>query len=228
VKRWAFLIFCVAISVSLFKAFTPSEFSWHLKLTARIVTPEGPVTSSNVIEIRYKDNRLSGFGLPEASGVQSSVKGEALAVELPSKRVLFILLGDQAGQDTPADWPGRLWQSQSATFDDLVALIGSKIGAPPEALPAEQWPLMVTFRDLQNPDSLQVISGDDLSFWFGPGVRVDELSLQITREPATSGEITRLLPWLLEAGRDRGFVAPPPSPAVPILIFLSLDHWNPK
>lgn len=114
------------------------------------------------------------------------------------------------------------------TLEDFMARIKQQRGKEPEPLPQTSWPQMATFDDLSRPESLHRITGSDLSPWFGPGVQVDGLTLQITGEPMKGGRIETFLPWLLPDSYLRGPVAPPPAPLLPFSAFLSIDHWRNK
>ena len=110
--------------------------------------------------------------------------------------------------------------------EDLIAETQAHLGKPPLPLPLENWPLIVTFDDISQPETLHFVTGTDLSAWFGPGVMLQGLTLQIVKAPVTKGRINSFLPWLLPAGSVRGLVAPPPAPLVSLGAFLSIDHWS--
>ena len=65
------------------------------RLTAEVQTPEGVRTGSSVIETTW-DRGLSG----------ATVKGEAVAVDLPNGQTLFVLLRTASNPDWAGGVPG--------------------------------------------------------------------------------------------------------------------------
>jgi hypothetical protein len=216
------------VAFVLYSLFVPPHYSWRQKLTVSVSTPQGPVEGSAVTQVDIYDLRRFSFGFPDASGTNSSFSGEAVAVEIAPGKVLFVLLENEVGQNRPNAWPAHLWYKSPMTFEDFMARIKDQRGKPPEPLPQEHWPLMATFDDMSRPETLHLIWRADLSPWFGPGVRVDGLTLQITSEPITEGRIETLLPWLLPDSYLRAPVAPAPAPLLHFTAFLSIDHWRKK
>lgn len=212
----------------LYMLLSPPHYTWRQKLTVMVTTPQGPVERYSVTQVDIYDLRKFSFGFPEASGTNSSFTGEAVPVEIASGRILFVLLENSAHNGGPNDWPAYIWYKSRMTLEDFMARVQQQRGKEPEPFPQKSWPLMATFDDLSRPETLHIITGTDLSPWFGPGVKLDGLTLQITDEPITSGRIETLLPWLLPAGFERGPVAPPPAPFLSLAAFLSIDHWNKK
>ena len=228
VKRLLPILVAGVILLALYILFYPPHYVWHQKLTATVSTPHGMIESSSVTEVHFYDGRRLSFGLPEASGVTYSFSGEAVAVEIAPGRVLFVLLEKQSGYGGPNDWPSYIWNKPQFSFEDMMATIQEQLGKSPEPLPPQHWPLLATFDDLSKPETLHLVTGTDLSPWFGSGVRLEGLTLQITREPVTKGTINSLLPWLIPAGHVRGQVAPTPAPPVALSAFVSIDHWSKK
>jgi hypothetical protein len=223
--------FLIAIAIGLaglYFLIAPPHYSWRQKLTVSVTTPQGPVKGSAVTQVDIYDLREFSSGFPEASGTNSSFSGEAVAVEIAPGRILFVLLESGAGHGEPNEWPAYIWYKSRMTFEDYMAQIKQRRGENPEPLPQNHWPLMATFDDLSRPETLHIITGNDLSPWFGRGVKLDGLTLQITDESMTKGQIEMLLPWLLPDSYLRGPVAPAPAQLLPFTAFLSIDHWSKK
>jgi len=212
----------------LYIVFTPPHYSWRQKLTVSVTTPQGLVEGSAVTQVDVVDLRNFSFGLPEASGANVSFSGEAVAVEIAPGRILFVLLVDEWQNGGPHNWPAYIWYKSRMTLEDDMARIKQQRGKQPEPLPQKHWPLMATFDDLSRPETLRIITGTDLSPWFGPDVQLERVTLQITDAPMSNGRIEALLPWLLPAGFERGPVAPTPAPFLSLAAFLSTDHWSQK
>ena len=62
-------------------------------------------------------------------------------------------------------------------------------------LSAEQLPLLVRFRDINDPMTVERVDPGNLAASFGGGVSLTRASLETTRDPVTTG-IDRRLPWL--------------------------------
>ena len=60
-------------------------------------------------------------------------------------------------------------------------------------LPRERYPLLVTFTDLADPTTVRRVDPDDLAATFGPGVALKRVTLEITDEAVTEGEVEAVL-----------------------------------
>jgi hypothetical protein len=133
-----------------------------------------------------------------------TVRGEAVAVDLSVRGVLFALLRyDQARVGNPLT-PGSVGNPAAL----LVAAFGHSIGDATWDLlyrirdtrgsidvPLPWLPMFVRFGDLNDPTTVERVNPDDLAASFGPGVRLVRATIEITKEPVTTG-IERRLPWL--------------------------------
>ncbi len=72
-----------------------------------------------------------------------------------------------------------------------------------------QYPMLVRFRALDRPESLEAVDPDALGDAFGAGVELKRISVEITDEPVTVG-IEKRLPWLEQVGRLRSTLIPNP------------------
>ena len=212
----------------------------------------------NSAEIRYKvtvevdDNgahrsgssvmsfRVSKPTVALASPYDAKFRGEAVAVELGNRQVLFALLKDEDGlMSTVPMWPEQIFDElttgservrnirQIASHEGLVREIprfGPTISDSRK--PFVQYPLLVRFQNLDRPESLEAVAPDALDQAFGPGVKLKRITLQITEDPVTEGIKTRL-PWLEDVGRVRGTLIPRPprrmADSVPVQLVGSSD-----
>jgi hypothetical protein len=199
------LLWTLAAAAALFLAwrglFGGASTGWNQRLTLTIETPAGEVSGSSVTEVRVVD--YSGpLTLPDARGPKWTVRGEAVAVEVLPGKWLFALLD---GADNPAGsaaaWaevtyaPVRDAANQSRGYWDRVADIHAQPYDTPVPLPPEAWPLMVTFADIADPASVARVKPNDLAASFGPGVRLKEVTLEITRADVTEGVVEQFLFW---------------------------------
>ena len=216
------------------------------------------VACGNSAEIRYKvtveveDNgahrsgssvmsfKLSKPTVPLASPYDAEFKGQAVAVDLGRRQVLFALLKDESGDlGTVPMLPERVFADltsgservrnlrQIASHEGLVRELprfGPKISDSRE--PFVQYPLLVRFRDLDQPESVEAVAPDALEEAFGSGVKLKRITVQITDEPVTN-DIKKRLPWLEDVGRVRStFIPNPPrllKDSVPVQLVSSSD-----
>ena len=170
------------------------------RLTAEVETPEGVRTGSSVIETIW-DRGISG----------ATVKGEAVAVDLPNGQTLFILLrtasnpdwaGGVPGLDPPDDAkPPTNADEREAEAGRQVAWIRANRdvhylwgGNVPEER-AQYLPYMVRFKDMKNPESVAMVAPNNLAEAFGPGYALKSLTVRITNDPVSMG-IEKRLGWL--------------------------------
>ncbi|MEO5614149.1 MAG: hypothetical protein ABIR04_04405, partial [Cypionkella sp.] len=69
-------------------------------------------------------------------------------------------------------------------------------------LPRHIWPALVTFTDLADPLSMQLVNPDDLAASFGPGFSLAGLSMSLADAPSDSKALHKLLPWLCIKGAN--------------------------
>ncbi|MCP4188064.1 MAG: hypothetical protein GY763_10735, partial [Gammaproteobacteria bacterium] len=59
----------------------------------------------------------------------------------------------------------------------------------------DNYPLLVTFTDINDPASVARVDRYDLEKHFGTGVKLKAVTLEITGEPVTRGEVEKVLGW---------------------------------
>ena len=158
-------------------------YSWNQKLTIEVDTPEGVKTGSSVINIwvRYRPQIL-----PDASGVFNGMRGEATVVDLGGGRTLFALLqGSRAMTE-------RVF---GANDPDLWYENGSTRKRKATPVPLNVLPMLVTFDDVTDPKTVRLVDPADLAASFGAGYALRKVTLEITREPVTSGVVEGMPFW---------------------------------
>lgn len=179
--------------------------TFRYRLTLEVETPQGLRSGSSVIEVRMTETGDDALIPPEGKGVQSRVRGEAAAVDLPDGRVLFALLrapgylGDAAGLPYAAFDPPRpkgnyevIRQTQALRDMKGVAVVPRML-PPLGHLPERSaYPTLVTFADIDDPTSVQLVDPDDLAATFGEGTALRRITVQITDDPVTTGIEERL------------------------------------
>ncbi len=157
-----------------------SHYEWHQKLTVVVDTPDGQVSGSSVIEVKARFGQLP---LSDKE-VWYSVVGEATVVEVAPGRYLFALLG---GSEE------RYYRAVREQFEHVGR--GDWLKRIPKMkrvvrLRPNNYPLLVTFRDIDDPKSVREVDPKNLSATFGPGVRLQSITIEVTDEPITPNRLT--------------------------------------
>lgn len=169
---------------------SPSEASYRFRMTVEVDTPEGIKTGSSVMEVRI--NR--GMAIGDRSGVSSQVRGEAVLVDLPSGPLFVLLKMPDAGPPLQSVVPRALLGRRSATPDavmkDTAALGSTWFDEYRGELPREDWPLMVRFRNIEDPSTVERVDPGSA------GVR--RITVETTSDDVSTGIEERLPPWFAE------------------------------
>lgn len=188
---------------------TPSS-SFKYRMTVVIDTPEGSKTGSAVREV-FNSGGLSLF--PEQGSVHM-FDGEAVAIDLGKRGLLFALPDTDYGYgfETTIFRDAGFWQTWKLN--------------KPISISVANYPKFVRFRDLNDPASREdaivirreccrtghtrATSIDDhMEEMFGKGVKIREVTLEITDDPVTRN-LTHYLTWvpcLTQTGRLHGRMA---------------------
>ncbi len=156
--------------------------SLHYRMTVSVETPEGIKTGSAV---RATDWSRS-----------YDYMGEAVAVDLGHRGILL-------------ERPNGNYGITDAIEDVFPIHENPKTGTKVVLEPA-QYPSFITFRDINDPMSQTDVHEMDEAF--GAGVRIREISIEVTREGVTS-DLVKSLPWLpcpqqtgqRSSGKGKGF-----------------------
>jgi hypothetical protein len=156
-----------------------------------VETPEGVKTGSSVIEVQWTTPPKM-FGSQASSGY--TIRGEAVAVDLPRGQTLFVLLSSPSD----VDW---IASALDGTGLDLSSGKNDRSAHPvPRALgeranKVENYPYFVRFRDLGDSTSVERVDPDDLAESFGEGTKLKALKVQLT-DAAPTNSIRSRLAWL--------------------------------
>jgi hypothetical protein len=139
-------------------------------------------------------------------GGNSSVEviGEATAVDLGSRGMFFVVLrGDttRGGNDylpylsmVEFLFPRRQYQR-----DNYLAYLDELTRTKPKGdLPVKELPMLIRFRDINNPATVERVDPNNLAAGFGPGVVLTRATLEITDDSVTTGIVKQL--WWLANG----------------------------
>nr|WP_316656190.1 hypothetical protein [uncultured Gellertiella sp.] len=196
------LALAIALSAGGCNMFGFRSWTWHQKLTVSVKTPEGFKFASAVSEVWLQKNpRWWGIG-DGAGASDSSVTGEAVVIDLGGRHFLFAL--PNRGYDStavkaffPDPEKPRMWEEMEPLYDWLLTLRETR------EVPLKRYPRFVTFDDIENPASVKLVNPSDLEASFGPGYRLNQITIAVTDEPETEGTVEKVLPWLCSYKNDR-------------------------
>ncbi len=186
--------FCTALYGLYLFAYPSVTIRYRLALT--VVADGAEHTGSGVVEVTY--GKGVAFMTNSGGGYYVAVKGEAVAVDVPNRGTLFALLkAGPSHRSSPEEIIPKAFGVSWAEdrFTRLRALTGRV-----ELSPADL-PLLVRFRDINEPNTVEGVDPSNLAEAFGPGVYLKQAWVEITSDPVTTG-IEKRLPWL-HALRER-------------------------
>jgi len=177
--------------IAYYKIYYPS-FTYKYRMTVEVDTPEGVKSGSSVIEVhttQWPEGWRNMFG---GHTENSKAIGEAVVVDLGDKGMLFTAsLGTYSerlypliftkggyGSRKPGGVPGY------ATAVDFKA-----------SIPVKHYPLLVRFKDLQDPMTVEEVKPNDLVSSFGEGFALKSISVESTTDPI-KWKVEKILPWL--------------------------------
>jgi hypothetical protein len=178
-----------------------SRRRYHYKMVVEVETPQGMRSGAAVRELRYTNSSMEPR--PHWTG-----RGEAVAIDLPGDRILFASLAGARGEpdystrdiDTLFDATGgpdqghaiELWPTPPQGLKERSATLRNPL------------PMLVTFADIDDPKTVEMVEPTDLAANFGPGVRLKRIWIETSDDPVTSG-IENRLKWL---ATHRGSMVP--------------------
>lgn len=151
---------------------------------------EGAHSGQAVYELLAE--RTYGPRLPDEKAGGSMIRGEALVVEMPSGPVFLLLTsanggGDLEGAIVRALAPDIPWNGQPNFWKAVNRLAGAGDGKVNGELPRADWPLMVRFRDIRDPKTVEQVDPNAI------GLR--RIVLETTTDSVRI-ELNRKLVWL--------------------------------
>jgi hypothetical protein len=170
------------------------NWSWNQKLELRVMTPDGEVSGSAVMRASY-GFRPEWWGWGDRGRSIIGHSGEAAFVEVAPGRYLFAIMSQNDPEMAYETFIGPITTSREERiegFDRLYRLRETR------TLPRELYPTLVTFRDINDPASVEKVDPDDLEAIFGAGYRLNAVNLEITDENRTSGRLNKILTWVNE------------------------------
>jgi len=189
-RSWLGLPFLLLLVSMLALTGCGNAIEWNQKLTLVVGTPQGDVSGSGVTRIRHTFSEDKWIYAPGQAG-NAKQSGEAAFVEVAPGKYLFALIG------------GENLHVATQVFLPVDRRQPPKAAA--EAVAASRWkarlskafyPTLVTFRDINDPQSIQIVEPEDISAAFGVGYTLKSITLEITDEPVEHGRIGKVLKFL--------------------------------
>jgi hypothetical protein len=201
-KSHPFAWFAV-LAVTLLLAGCSKIESYRYKLTLAVNTPQGIKRASSVVEVRF-----AAVSIPER-GIMHQLRGQALYLDLGSGARPLIALLTSHRPSPCATCPTNMWSldggpsrrlmsglygmAPSNDFDDDIARIARLRGT--HSITPNDLPDLVTLANVNDPKTVIEVDPNNLAATLGPGVSWNEITLESTDEPITTG-ITKNLPWI--------------------------------
>jgi hypothetical protein len=166
------------------------SYSWRQKLTVEVETPAGPVIGSAVTAVSFFDDNI----MVDGAQIHTSIKGEAVVLDLGQGHYLFALLSHSEAPEYIA-WlaPKIIFERDKIGGWDAIAEANSLTS--PLVVPPKHYPMLVTFGDISDPKSVKEVKPDDLAATFGPGHSLKSITWEITNEAIAEGEVENVVKW---------------------------------
>ncbi len=172
--------------------------TYRYRMTVEVETPEGLKTGSSVIEVRTTNS--PAFPGPEAGGTRTRVKGEAVIVDLGEAGLLFALLRGQSGDVDAAGFYAADTllgiRMNTGSAEDRREKIRRLMAVERKGeIRPNRYPMLVRFRDIDDPTTVERVDPDNLAASFGEGYRLRRITVAITDDRVSEG-IEERLDWL--------------------------------
>jgi hypothetical protein len=214
--KWLAIVAAVAVTVAVFAALFPSA-TVRYRLTLEAEVEGKPTNGSSVVEVAYRANpRILGA----SAQFVTEVRGEAVVLDLGQRGTLFALLKE--GEDSRSNPDNIVLRAFNFPGGALPRPVEKGIGdvrklSGKVQLPLKSLPLLVRFRDINDPMTIEKVDPLDLEKSFGPEAKLTRATLEIvpagipplswigiTGEPLTDS-LEKKLAWL-NALRSGGYV----------------------
>lgn len=191
-KKWVLVVVFVLMATSAVWAITDYIIpkTWNYKVTVNIDTPEGVKSGSAVREVSNYTNIASWIN-PDVASRSTSVKGEAVVIDLGKRGVVFALVGHDSYRELYSAFPVKA----PASIEGTVYYDSLKPSTTAELKDVRARPKLVTFENLNDPKTIKPIYYGKMEGVLGEGVRLKSITVEITDEPVTWG-IEKWLPWI--------------------------------
>lgn len=174
-----------------------NPYKFKAKVTVYVDTPNGVRSGSSVYEL------WANWSNPGSTSRVYGQRGQSVAVDLPNGKTLFSLLS--TNKDEFEGIIRMVLTTIDPEFENTMVESTKKLSGYGNSVPypvaPENYPVFVTFDNIQDPTSIKTVDADDLSTSFGKGYRLRAVTAQITTDEAVTTGIEDRLP----KPRDKGF-----------------------
>jgi len=175
--------------------------SLNYKLAVDVNDNGAKYHGEGVVRIDFRcDGFLLKSGAPWTAGVG---KGEAITIDLGTKGLLFILLPTTSGAGGLNTYFDFYVNDLPGDRNGLAAIEAFKTQRMSADIKLNALPILVRFRDINAPNSIEQVFPDHLENSLGLGVMITLARASITDEPVTTG-IERKLPHWFAVLRKSG------------------------
>lgn len=170
--------------------------SWRQKTIIEVETPNGVVSGGSILDVSIRFYADWETELANQTGSSSGSRGESSVVEVMPGKYLVALTASTTWSASGAALNAAANGARIKTTAERTALLKLlEAGMSPHYL-TEEWPTFVTFDDVNDPTSIRLIKGSDLSSVFGVGYSIKGISIQTGFDLRQDQEITSIFPWL--------------------------------
>ena len=163
--------------------------SQRYQITATVDVNGQSYSGSAVQEARCRDGIKMFQSMDSA---HCMLKGEAVVVDLKERGYLFIIL------KIPQD-------SDEVHYVQSILASRADFEVKDHVLRAENMPVMVTFKDVNDPKSVALVDPEHFEDSFGKGVTLKQVVVSTVKgKPITRGRVEKVLPWLTVMRSKRG------------------------
>ncbi len=175
-----------------------SHAAYRFRMTVEAQTPQGVVRGETVSEVRAEKNNTKILAEERAGG--SAVFGEAIVLEMANGPI-FVLMKVPPKREslqrvvTQAFKPGTPLGGVANFFPAVQSLGAWFSGSVKAELPRRDWPIMVRFRDLNDPKSIEQVDPD--------AIGVKHIQIETTSDDISTGIAKRFPPWFAAMVRSK-------------------------
>lgn len=178
-----------------------NTYDIYYRLTVAVDVNGSEYIGSGVMRLHVRQDKLIPDGI--GGGVHFDFSREAVVVDLGQRGVLFaVSRGGRAYDGVPTQVmirsgmvkldgslpdTGARWEKKYRDFERARGVV---------ALLPDEYPMLVSFRDINDPATVELVDPADLAAAFGAGVQLQRIMIEmIDAQPVTRG-VEKWLPWL--------------------------------
>ena len=165
------------------------DYAWNQKITLVVDTPDGIKTGSAITRVEWKQNHF----FKDGGNWWRKVYGEATYVDLGGGRYLFATIGESSTSTMAIRTlqPGypRRW-----SFEDFYEEFTSL--KKPLVIPEDKYPLLVTFGNINEPESVMQITSNTIRDIIGENISIKTIIVEETIESETYDNLPKSMNWI--------------------------------